>query len=293
MSKICTIGHITKDRVVTVGSERYMPGGTAFYFSKALNQLNGDFKLLTAVGEKEKSVVEGLEKEGIKIVCLPSEHSVFFENIYEINQDNREQNVLAKATPFTTNNVPGTSADYIHLGPLLNDDITLELIEKLAENGKISLDIQGFLRYTENQKVKYSDWVDKKKGLQFVHTLKANEKETAIISGKKDYKEAAYALADLGVKEVIITLGSHGSIIYAENTFYDIPAYTPNQVIDATGCGDTYMAGYLYKRGQGASIDESGRFAAAMATLKIQSFGPFSNTEQEVLELVEGNEVLK
>ncbi len=293
MRNIITIGHITKDRVVTVDSERYMPGGTAYYFSKALNTLQADFQLITAVGATEMPVVKTLEQEGIDTTTLPSEHSVFFENIYEKNQDNREQNVLTKAAPFTTDNVKTADANYIHLGPLLNDDISVELIGTLAEKAKISLDIQGFLRYTENQKVIYADWQEKEKGLQLVHTLKANEKETEIISGEKDPEKAAVTLAKMGVNEVIITLGSQGSLVYADDTFYAIPAYTPKQVIDATGCGDTYMAGYLYQRSKGASIEDAGRFAAAMATLKIQSFGPFDKREDEVLELIENSEVVK
>lgn len=292
MAKICTIGHITKDRVITVESERYMPGGTAFYFSKALNQLDNDFELITAVGREEKNVLKQLADEGISIVALKSDHSVFFENIYGENQDNREQNVLAKAAPFTTKNLPEVDADYIHLGPLLNDDISLDSIKRLAKKGKVSLDIQGFLRYTKNQEVLHADWKDKKEGLAHIHTLKANESETRIISGKEDFEEAAYVLADLGVKEVIITLGSHGSMIYADGEFHKIPAYAPKAIVDATGCGDTYMAGYLHKRQSGASISEAGNFGAAMATINIQSFGPFSANISEVESLISLAEIL-
>jgi hypothetical protein len=32
MYDICTIGHITLDKVVTAQSVKYMPGGTSFYF---------------------------------------------------------------------------------------------------------------------------------------------------------------------------------------------------------------------------------------------------------------------
>ena len=292
MAKICTIGHITKDRVITVESERYMPGGTAFYFSKALNQLDNDFELITAVGREEKSLLKQLADEGISIVALESDHSVFFENIYGENQDNREQNVLAKAAPFTTKNLPEVDADYIHLGPLLNDDISLDSIKHLATKGKVSLDIQGFLRYTKNQEVLHADWKDKKEGLAYIHTLKANESETRIISGKEDFEEAAYVLADLGVKEVIITLGSHGSMIYADGEFHKIPAYAPKAIVDATGCGDTYMAGYLHKRQSGATISEAGNFGAAMATINIQSFGPFSANVSEVESLISLAEIL-
>jgi sugar/nucleoside kinase (ribokinase family) len=56
--------------------------------------------------------------------------------------------------------------------------------------------------------------------------------------------------------------------------------------VDATGCGDTYMAGYLYQRVRGAAIREAGEFAAAMATLKIEASGPFTGTRAEVLALL-------
>jgi sugar/nucleoside kinase (ribokinase family) len=46
------------------------------------------------------------------------------------------------------------------------------------------------------------------------------------------------------------------------------------------------MAGYLYKRAKGADIQQAGEFAAAMAGLKIEASGPFSGTEEDVLEML-------
>jgi sugar/nucleoside kinase (ribokinase family) len=54
-------------------------------------------------------------------------------------------------------------------------------------------------------------------------------------------------------------------------------------VVNATGCGDTYMTGYLYHRAKGAGIEDAGHFAAAMATLKIQGLGPFEGTKDDIL----------
>lgn len=286
MSTICVIGHITKDRIVTKDSERFMPGGTAYYFSKAVNQLGGEIELITAVGPAEQDTVYALENDGIKTLALDSQSSAYFENIYPDNQDQREQNVLTKAVAFTSTNVPEINANCIHLGPLMNDDISLELIQSLSQHSELSLDIQGFLRKTVHKKVVYGDWADKSEGLKHIHTLKANEDEAHILSGKEDHKEAAQVLADFGVKEVIITLGSRGSLIYSANQFYHIPAYKPREVVDATGCGDTYMAGYLFKRQSGASLEDSGKFGAAMATIKIQSFGPFNGTLEQAEELM-------
>eukprot|EP01035_Chromulina_nebulosa_P058368 gene58368-79917_t len=251
MYDICTIGHITLDKVVTPQSMKHMPGGTSFYFSKALQQFDVRYMLVTAVADKEQYIVDELREEGIEINSLPSPFTVYFENIYSHNQDHRDQNVLHTAAPFTVTNTPAIDAKIFHLGPLLSDDIDVALIKNLAARGIVSLDIQGFLRYVEDQKVKYIDWKDKLEAFPYISILKANEFEMEVVTGKTDIKEGAMQLAEMGIKEVIITLGSKGSVIYTNGVFYEIPAFKPTDVIDATGCGDTYMAGYLYKKTKG------------------------------------------
>jgi sugar/nucleoside kinase (ribokinase family) len=286
MYDICTIGHITLDKVVTAQSVKYMPGGTSFYFSKALRQFDLKYMLVTALAEEESHIVAGLREENIEVFSQNSPYTVYFENIYSANQDHREQNVLHKAAPFTVAQMPAIDAKIFHLGPLLSDDIAVDLLKSLASKGMVSLDIQGYLRYVKNKKVFYEDWADKKEALQHVSILKANEFEMEVVTGTSDVREGAQYLADLGVKEVIITLGSKGSLIYKDNHFFQIPAYKPAAVVDATGCGDTYMAGYLSKKVAGASVQEAGEFGAAMATLKIQSSGPFSGDAEMVEEVL-------
>ena len=95
---------------------------------------------------------------------------------------------------------------------------------------------------------------------------------------------------DWGVREVIITLGGGGSVIYAEGQFYETPAYPPTKLVDATGCGDTYSAGYLYARAKGMSYFESGQFAAAMCTLKLEHTGPFAHSIDDVHQIIKNNQ---
>ncbi len=65
----------------------------------------------------------------------------------------------------------------------------------------------------------------------------------------------------------------------------------PSQVVaDATGCGDTYMAGYLSQRMKGADLQEAGEFAAAMASLKMESPGPFRGTEKDIHRVLQHSE---
>ena len=287
MLDICTIGHLSLDKVVTPQSIKYMPGGTSFYFSKALVHSAVTYGLVTALAPQEHQIVDDLRAEGITIYTLPSSHTVYFENIYSADQNHRDQNVLAKAAPFTTAQMPDVQAKIFHLGPLLADDIPVNLLADLSEKGLVSLDIQGYLRHVINRKVVYRDWAEKRDALPNVGILKANQFEMEVITGRKNVREGARYLADLGVPEVIITLGSEGSLIFTQSTFYQIPAFKPKAVVDATGCGDTYMAGYLSKRVKGAQVEEAGEFGAAMATLKIGLFGPFSGPPALVTELLQ------
>lgn len=286
-TELCCIGHITHDKVVTPRSVVHMAGGTAFYFSNAVSRLDIRYKLVTALAPVDMPFVYDLQNKGIDVTVLPSAHTVFFENIYSGNPDHRTQRVVRQADPFTADQLKDLEARIFHLGPLLAGDIPVHLIRSLSQRGKVSLDAQGYLREVQSSKVLAVDWGDKIQALQYVHILKVNEFEMAVLTGQNDVRKGARMLADWGVKEVVITLGSTGSVIYCEQTFYTIPAYTPTtSVVDATGCGDTYMAGYLYQRIKEAPIQQAGEFGAAMATLKIEASGPFTGTGEDVLALL-------
>lgn len=286
MYDICTIGHITLDKVVTTQSVKFMPGGTSFYFSKAIQNFDLNYTLVTALSSEEAYIVNALRESDIEVHALFSEFTVHFENIYSQNQDHREQNVLHTAASFDVPQMPDINAKVFHLGPLLSDDISVALIKHLAARGEVSLDIQGFLRYVKDKKVYYTDWADKTEAMPYITYLKANEFEMQAVTGTSDVEDGARILADMGVKEVIITLGSKGSVVYRDGIFHTIPAYEPAAVVDATGCGDTYMAGYLMKRIQGASIQQAGEYGAAMATLNIAVSGPFTHGIEEVEAII-------
>ena len=289
---LCCIGHITLDKIVTPKMTKYMSGGTAFYFAHALSCLdNSRFLLVTALGTEEMEAVEDIRRKGIQVKVLPSTYSVYFENIYGENQDNRTQRVLAKADPFTVEGLQSVEANIFHLGSLLADDFSLDVIKYLSTKGLLSVDAQGYLREVRGEQVFAVDWPEKREALKYVHILKANEHETEVLTGTTDPHEAAIILAGWGVKEVLLTLGSMGSLIYADGQFYEIPAYSPKEVVDATGCGDTYMAGYLYMRSKGASCLEAGRFAAAMCTMKLEASGPFNGKEEDLWHIMEKHSI--
>lgn len=292
MKRVCCIGHITLDKIVTPDTTTYLNGGTAYYFAHGMAQLpNADFQIVTALAPSEMSAVEAMRAKGIDVCVLPSAKTVYFENIYGSNQDHRTQRVLAKANPFRIDDIINVKADFYHLGSLLADDFSVDFVRYLSTKGIVSLDVQGYLRRVEGESVVTTDWEEKCDCLKYVDILKVNDHEMAVLTGETDVLAAARKLAAWGVREVIITEGSLGSSIYAEGRLIDIHAYPPLRIVDATGCGDTYMTGYLYKRAAGASYHEAACFAAAMSTLKLEAFGAFSKSYQDICRVIDFREV--
>lgn len=100
MNDICCIGHITLDKIVTPKQTTYMPGGTSYYFSHGISHLKDTkhYKLVTALAPTEFKAVEDIRTKGIEVKVIPSRRTVYFENTYGENQDNRTQRVWLKPT---------------------------------------------------------------------------------------------------------------------------------------------------------------------------------------------------
>ena len=235
---LCCIGYITLDKVVTPQKTVHMPGGTSFYFAHAIKHLNTEgFQLVTALADSEMSVVNDLRRDGIEVKVLPSTHSICFENIYGEDTNERKQRVTAKADPFTIEGLQDVDSRIYHLGSLLADDFSLDVIKHLAGRGLLSLDVQGYLREVQSEEVLAVDWLEKEEALKYIHILKANEHEMEVLTQCTDPYDAAVKLAEWGVKEVLLTLGDKGSLIYVDKRFYEPACCAPAGFSGSTGPG--------------------------------------------------------
>ena len=77
----------------------------------------------------------------------------------------------------------------------------------------------------------------------------------------------------LRVEALIVTRGPKGSSIYTQDGEFEIPCAKTSAVIDPTGCGDAYRAGLLHGLLHDLDYETSGRIAAVMGALKIESRG--------------------
>jgi adenosine kinase len=76
------------------------------------------------------------------------------------------------------------------------------------------------------------------------------------------------------VQAVIVTRGGEGSSIYIGGKHLKMPAAPARELKDPTGCGDAYRAGLLYGLMRGMNWELTGRIAALMGAIKIESQGP-------------------
>jgi len=289
MFDVCVVGHITKDIVKTAEGEIEMAGGTAFYTAVALKNLGMSVAVITKLHYQDTFLLNELVKEQIPVFLGKSDLTTTFMNMYSSDTNKREQWVKDVAMPFTVNDASGFEARIFHLGPLTRYDIPLEVIRFLARKARISLDVQGLVRDVVAgsrswTRVKHAAWNDKKTALAFVNIVKTNEKEARMLSHEQDIKKIATELSGYGPEEVIITCGSNPSLVYSKGQSYWAPAYPPRNTatVDPTGCGDTYMAGYLFYRERTDILDEVGKFAAMTATLKLEQGYMFRGDEQDV-----------
>jgi sugar/nucleoside kinase (ribokinase family) len=275
---ICVVGHLTKDTIRIEGEVvRELVGGTAYYSSLALHTLGLNVAVVTKTAPEDRDrLLADLEARNIPVFWQPSEKTSIFEDIYPTkNLDRRFEKVWAVASPFSVADLGDVRAKMIHLGPLTDRDIDVDFLAAIADRGEvIALDAQGLTRRVMSDgEVEAISWQDAKKGLSSIDILKLDEKEAKILTKTDNLVSASQILSEMGVKEVIITFGSQGSQIYYCNNLVNIPSLPPKRIVDATGCGDTYIAGYLYQRFLGKDIETSGRFAAMVASLKIENFG--------------------
>ena len=75
------------------------------------------------------------------------------------------------------------------------------------------------------------------------------------------------------VDELVITRGANGAFCGTRDEHYEVAAMPQGDVIDTTGAGDLFAAGYLYGRTNEHSIEMSGKLASLAAGEVIAHIG--------------------
>jgi sugar/nucleoside kinase (ribokinase family) len=110
--------------------------------------------------------------------------------------------------------------------------------------------------------------------LREVNVLILNDEESAFLAGAKSYQEKKVfsEIRKITPAIIIITKGKGGAAALEGKSFYQITA-PPTDVVDATGAGDSFGAGFVAGLIQKKTIKESLQLGMANAVSNIQIFG--------------------
>jgi sugar/nucleoside kinase (ribokinase family) len=105
-----------------------------------------------------------------------------------------------------------------------------------------------------------------------IDILFANEAEALAMGGVPHLETAVEGLAPK-VETLVVTRGAAGALAVRGGERVDVPAEPVREVVDTTGAGDLFAAGFLYGEATGKSVAQSLRLGAICAAEIIQHYG--------------------
>lgn len=258
---VVVIGNLVRDIVADAPPR---PGGAVFYQARVFSEIphERDVRLVTRSAPQDRDLLlRPLEAFGLPVTWRPARETQTFDFHYV--GEERVMEIVALGDPWTPDDVEGWvsqamgDAEWIMLGALTRADFPPETLAALRREGRqLLVDAQGLVRRgTLGQLVR--DGKVSPESFAAVRVLKLNDVEAEALVGSTD----AAALRRLCVPEVVLTLGSKGSVVITASHEEHVPALEVDRAVDPTGAGDTYWVSYLVARSQGALPVEAARAA--------------------------------
>jgi sugar/nucleoside kinase (ribokinase family) len=243
---LVVIGHTARD-IVDDSAPR--PGGVPLYAARALAELGERAVIVTRCAPDDRALLGPLYATGLPVVWHPAEATPVFR--LRNYGDHREVEIEALGPPWSVADVDGwlgealAGVDWAHAGALWRGEFPADTLAALARGRRLSFDGQGVCRPGRVGAVTRDGDFDPDL-LVHVDVLHLSLSEAEALGLTLD----AVSLASLGVPEVIVTMGSRGSVVYARGVAEHVVA-EPLEGVDATGAGDAYTIAYVVSRRAG------------------------------------------
>lgn len=299
MKRICVVGSLNMDLVVNVekmptlgetvmgGNYSEFPGGKGANQAVAISRLGGNVSMIGKVGRDNfgRVLVESLKKDGVDTDCIDIEDGA--TGVAMITVDKNAQNSIVVAPGV---NYKLSKADIDAKRDLIknSDFIVVQLevpIDTVKYVLKVAKELGKFTILNPAPAIKLDDEIIKN-----VDLLTPNETELNIISGKNiknenDIKEAAEIMMNKGVKQLVVTLGSKGSLYIDKERSFFKKAYNV-EAVDTTAAGDSYTGALAVALANGKDIENAMDFASKVGALSVMKKGAQSSlpTLEEVFK---------
>lgn len=268
---------------VTGGVLHMGPGGKGANQAVAARRLGGDVSFVCKVGRDifGDNALAGYEREGIDI--SRTMRSEMPSGVALILVDESGENSISVA--------PGANADITvedirSVADVIRaaDYLILQLetpVESVVEAARIAHEAGVYVILNPAPACPLPEEV-----FGYISLLTPNRSEIAILSGmevkdEESLRIAASKLRAAGVGDLVVTLGSAGSLVFSGDEETMVPALKVDAV-DTTAAGDTFCGGLCVGLSEGLGLVEAARFATTASALTVQKMGaqdsiPFRN----------------
>ena len=252
------------------GEFRMGPGGKGANQAVAAQRLGADVSFICKVGRDifGDNAIAGYQKEGID--CSRILRSDKASGTALILVDGNAENCIAVApganadlTPEDVDSVADVirSADYL----ILQLEIPVESVLRAA---KIAHEAGVYVILNPAPACHLPEEL-----FGYISLITPNQTESALLSGVGDNLDAAVEkLMQLGVKDVVVTLGSKGSLVISEGARTLVPSLKV-KAVDTTAAGDTFCGALCVALSEGCSLVDAAGFATKASALTVQKMG--------------------
>jgi sugar/nucleoside kinase (ribokinase family) len=287
---IVFIGHVAVDEIHPFEGATHRINGGAVQFSAMAAASWSDKKIavITRMAEKDEGILDEMRKAGIVIYSQHSSESTFMSLIHSTeNPDERQLFLRRSAGYFSIDDLPDIEPCRAHLVGITDHEFTFEFMSKLKNRGfMVSVDMQSFVRRVDTHTgAIYLEDVPLKKDIAATATkIKLDAVEAKVLTGTENPEDAAITFEKWGTDETLIT-NATGVLVRSKGQSY-FERFSNRSNAGRTGRGDSTFAAYLTYRID-HDVAESLKFAAALASIKVETPGVFRGTLEQILTRIE------
>jgi sugar/nucleoside kinase (ribokinase family) len=256
-------------RITAAGSA----GGTALVLAKLGSEVQSAGAIGTdAVGDMLLGL---LERDGVDTSLLVRRDEVQTSaSVLPIRSTGERPafHVVGANATYGPDDVPAEAigaATHLHLGgpEFIGGEAAAQILSRAREAGAVtSADILA----PGDQAAGIVDWIGP--AFEQLDYFLPNDEQVLGLTGESDLEAGCRALVQRGVGCVAATRGGDGVLIVDAVEAQGVPAFEI-EVVDTTGCGDAFSAGFLRGLSLGRSHTEAARLGSAAAALVAQGLG--------------------
>lgn len=281
---IVFIGHMSIGTIVPFEGSSYIERGSpAHYAAIAASSLGKRISVATRISEGEDYLLEPMRAAGIDLLVQPGDIARYRLVFPTANVDERQifrENVFGPI--IAVDDLLSIEPCLTHLCWIGPRESQLDLMRALKERGfRLSVDMQNFVLQAQHETGTGAVCLPEKEEIvNMADFVKLDAMEAKVLTGASVLQDQADILEHWGGSEIIIT-SSEGALARSKGNT-TLAKFTNRNTRGRMGRGDTVMGSYLARR-MDHSVEESLRFAVALASIKLESIGPFNGSLDDVI----------